>query len=186
MAAIAAETLVDLNAHLQNYRVFCVTTQRDTDKMWREYAEGHQGIALRVQPNVEKDSHLRLFRKVEYREKRPPVYEDTKLFVEDRLFGDPDKVMRMGTEKIIYVKTLKWQDETEYRVSPFMGQGDEPWDAGFYPDEIPELYLGASMRLDNLAEIVRLARRANPSIRIFQAERGCGGSLTYRELAAIR
>lgn len=168
MQLVADETIIDLDKHLQDYRVFCVTTNRDSEKMWRAYAETHRGIALRVQPSIEKDSHLLLFRKVEYREKRPPLYEDTKVFVEDALFGDKDKVKRLGAERIIYSKPLQWQDKAEYRVAAYVGKGDIPWDAGFYADEIPELYLGSSMLLSDMVRIIKLARLANPSIRIFK------------------
>lgn len=106
------------------------------------------------------------------------------MFVEDLLFGDQDNVRRLGSERIIYSKTLKWQDEAEYRVAAPVGEGDVPWDAGFYADEIPELYLGSSMLLADMAQIVRLARRANPAIRIFQARRAEDNTIAFCELPA--
>jgi len=47
----------------------CVTTHKDSEKMWSGYAENHKGIALRIEANVAKDSKFQLFRKVTYREK---------------------------------------------------------------------------------------------------------------------
>jgi len=66
----------EINEHMAT-RVLCVTTHKDSEKMWSGYAENHRGIALRIEPNVAKDSKFQLFRPVIYREKRPPLYEDT-------------------------------------------------------------------------------------------------------------
>lgn len=185
MEALAHDTIKDLNVHFQAYRVFCTTTHRDSEKMWNDYAEGHRGIALRIQPNIAKDSHLRLFRKVEYREQRPPLYNNTLEFLTGSFFGDQVARNRKMADATIYTKTLQWQDEEEYRVAaPDVVEGDLPWDAPFHPDEIPELYLGSAMPLADMTPIIQLARRANPAVRIFQAERAEDDSLTYRELLA--
>lgn len=179
MLALAADIVIDINKHFQTYRVFCVTTHLANEKMWLNYAEAHHGIALRVAPNIEKDSHLRRFKKVDYQEKRPPLYADATTFATTCFFGDQLKRHSEMSDRIIYTKTLQWQDEAEYRVAAPVGVDDEPWDAGFYPDEIPELYLGMSMKVRDLADIMRLARRANPDIQIFQAERKDDGSIAF-------
>src|SRR5579883_3165476 len=52
----AAAFLKELNRHLQDTRVLCVTTHRASEQMWFGYAEKHKGIALRIEPNLAKDS----------------------------------------------------------------------------------------------------------------------------------
>ncbi|MGA9133525.1 MAG: DUF2971 domain-containing protein, partial [Candidatus Sulfotelmatobacter sp.] len=101
------------NEFLQGYRVLCVTTHKNSEKMWSDYADNHKGAVLRIEPNVAKDSKLQLFRPVVYREKRPPLYDDTLEFIADSLFGDQEARPKAMLEKIIYAKTLKWQHEGE-------------------------------------------------------------------------
>jgi hypothetical protein len=73
-----AEALVqDINGYMQATRVLCVTTHKDSEEMWSGYAENHKGIALRIEPSLPKDSKFKLFRPVIYREKRPPLYENS-------------------------------------------------------------------------------------------------------------
>jgi hypothetical protein len=84
----AEDFIKEINEFMQDYRVLCVTTHKDSDKMWSGYAENHKGIALRIEPNVAKDSKFQLFRRVEYRKARPPLYDDTLDFLADSIFGD--------------------------------------------------------------------------------------------------
>lgn len=176
MRALATETLDWVNGFMQDYRVFSVTKHRDSEKMWNDYAGKRSGIALRVEPCIEKDSHLRLFRPVEYRERRSPLYKNAEDFSANALFADKDAHVKALIENIVYTKTLNWKDEGEYRVvGPFDGPKDDPWDLLFHPEEIPELYLGDKMRVADLVEIIGLARTVNPSIAIFQVEHNCVG-----------
>src|SRR5258707_900388 len=68
--ALAIGTIDGVNEFMQRHRVFCVTTHKDSEKMWSGYAENHKGIALRVEASPTKDSKFELFRPVTYREKR--------------------------------------------------------------------------------------------------------------------
>jgi hypothetical protein len=70
---------------MQGYRVLCVTTHKNSEKMWSDYGEDHKGAVLRIEPNVAKDSKLQLFRPLVYREKRPPLYDDTLEFISPAL-----------------------------------------------------------------------------------------------------
>jgi hypothetical protein len=47
LRATAETTIRDVNAFMQGMRVLCVTTRKDSYKMWSGYAENHKGIALR-------------------------------------------------------------------------------------------------------------------------------------------
>ena len=84
----AKQFIAEINEFMQGYRILCVTTHKDSERMWSVYAETHKGIALRIEPNVAKDSKLQLFRPVEYRKERPSLYDDTLDFIADSLFGD--------------------------------------------------------------------------------------------------
>jgi hypothetical protein len=58
MRALAESTIKEVNEFMQGWRVLCVTTHRDSEKMWSGYSENHKGIALRIEPNVAKDSQV--------------------------------------------------------------------------------------------------------------------------------
>jgi hypothetical protein len=114
----------DINEFMQQYRVLCVTIHNDSEKRWCAYAENHKGIALRIEPNFAKDSKFQLFRPIEYREKRPPLYDDTMDFIAGGLFGDQEARRKAMLEKIVYSKTLPWQHEGEYRLAIPLGKGE--------------------------------------------------------------
>ena len=175
-----AEMLVnEINKFMQGYRVLCVTTHKDSEKMWSDYAENHKGIALRIEPSVAKDSKFQLFRPVIYREKRLPLYEDT-LELIDSLFVNQQTHLRAMVEKIVYAKTLKWEHESEYRLAIPMRQNEEPWNTRpYHPEEITEMYLGLAMQEADKDDIVRMAQAVNLNIAIFTAKRGSEGDLEF-------
>jgi hypothetical protein len=172
----------EINEFMQDYRVLCVTIHKDSERMWSDYAENHKGIALRIEPNVEKDSKFQLFHPVEYREKRPPLYDDTLCFIAGSLFGDQEARRKAILEKIVYSKTLAWQHEGEYRLAIPLRKDEPPWNTlRYHPEEITELYLGLAMTKDDKEEIVAKVRALNPEIAIFQAGRDANTRLTFNQ-----
>lgn len=181
--ARAQAHLSEINEFMQDYRVLCVSTHKDSERMWTEYAEKHKGISLRIQPNLAKDSKFQLFRPVMYREKRPPLYEDTLDFIAGALFGDHEARIEEIIERIIYAKTLDWRHEGEYRlVIPYM-KDERPWTTlSYHPEEITELYLGLEMEKSDIEDIVGKAHIVNRDIEIFRAKRDGGGKLVFDQL----
>jgi Protein of unknown function (DUF2971) len=166
------EFIKEINDHLQLNRVLCVTTQIGSEDMWSDYAENHKAVALRIEPNIAKNSKFQLFRPVIYREKRPPLFEDSLDFMASILFGDQEEHRKATLDKIVYSKTLKWEHENEYRLVIPMRQHEQPWDTlPYHPEEITELYLGHSIDNTDLAKIVIRARAINPNIAIFRTKR---------------
>lgn len=180
MRSRAKEHLKEINAFMQRMRVLCVTTNRDSERMWEEYAQQHKGIALRIEANIAKDSKFQCFQPVIYRETRPPLHDDTLEFIAGGLFGDHEARIRAIMDKIICSKTLKWQHESEYRLAIPLGQNEEPYDTlKYHPEEITELYLGSAMDKADEEDVLAKARALNPDIRVFQAKRGTGGAITF-------
>ena len=151
--------------------------------MWEEYAENHQGIMLRIEPNVARDSKFQLFRQVEYCDSRPPFYHDVLDFVAGGLFGDQEARRRASVEKVIYTKTLKWAHENEYRLAIALRTTEEPWDVvKFHPEEATELYLGLATTPADKENLTKLAMALNPNIAIFQAIRSPNDTLTFEKI----
>ncbi len=179
----ATQFIVEINEFMQGYRILCATTHKDSERMWSVYAECHQGIALRIEPNVTKDSKFKLFRPVIYRKRRPPFYDDTLGFVANSLFGDKEAWRKATIEKIVYSKTLSWQYEGEYRLAIPVRNGEPPWNTlKYHPEEITELYLGYAMKQVDKEEIVSKAKALNPEIAIFQTIRGADTTLTFHRI----
>jgi Protein of unknown function (DUF2971) len=176
-----AETFIkEINDYMQNCRVLCVTTHRASEAMWSGYAEDHKGIAIRIEPNLAKDSKFQLFKPVVYREKRPPLYDDTLEFIAGGLFGNLEARCRAALDKIAYAKTLPWQHEGEYRLVIPLRQGEEPWNTlAYHPEEITELYLGAAITDADKQDVVAKAKALNPQIAVFQAKRANEGRISF-------
>lgn len=177
---MAQAYILEINEFMQDYRVLCVSTHKNSERMWAEYAENHKGIALRIQPNLSKDSKFQLFRPVIYQEKRPPLYEDTLAFTAQALFGDRAFWTKRTLERIIYTKTLDWQHEGEYRLAIPIRKNEKPWNTlPYHPEEITELYLGGEMNKSDVEDIVAKAHLINPDIAIFHTKRDGDGKLIF-------
>lgn len=170
MRAQAEAFVTEINEFLQGYRVLCVTTHKDSEKMWSDYAENHKGVVLRIEPSLDKDSKFQLFRPIIYQDKRPPFYEDTLEFIAGSLFGDQEARLKTIVEKIVYTKTMTWAHESEYRLAIPLRQNEEAWNTlSYHSEEITELYLGAAMEQSDINEIIAMARAVNPNIKIFSS-----------------
>lgn len=179
----AQENIAEINEFMQGYRVLCVSTHKDSEHMWTEYAEKHKGVSLRIQPNLARDSKFKLFRPVIYREKRPPLYEDTLEFIAGSLFGDHETRIKEIVERIIYTKTLDWRHESEYRLAiPISQDENHGITLPYHPEEVTELYLGLEIEKSDIEDIIGKARIVNRDIAIFRAKRDGGGKLVFDKL----
>jgi len=176
-------TFVDeINDFMQGYRVLCVSESKDSERMWERYAQNNEGVVLRITPNVEKDSKFQLFRKVEYQDARPPLYESTVNFLEGTIFGDQKIIRKAMLDKIVYAKTREWEYEKEYRLAIPVHDDGQDWNTmPYHPEEITELYLGHKMTDEARSEIVGLARAVNPKISIFETRCGSDGKLSFHQ-----
>jgi len=180
MRMLFGAVVEEINERMQASRVLCVTTHKDSEKMWADYAENHKGITLRIEPNLAKDSKFQRFRPVIYREKRPSLYENTDEFIASSLFGHSETRKRAIVEKIVYTKTLKWAHEGEYRLEIPLRKNERPWNTDpYHPEEITELYIGLAMEQADADRIVGMALAVNPNIAIFRVKRESDGSLGF-------
>jgi hypothetical protein len=180
MRSISEEVIQQINAMMQATRILCVTTQINSEKMWTQYAENHEGIALRIEPSLEKDSKFQRFRPVSYREKRPPLFESADEFIAGAFWGNREARLREKNDKIICTKTLNWAHEREYRSANPLRKNEEPWDTvPYHPEEITELYLGLEMEEANAGRVISMALAINPKIAIYKVKRTPDGILGF-------
>ncbi len=179
----AQADIAEINEFMQGFRVLCVSIHKDSERMWTKYAEKHKGVCLRIQPNIAKDSKFQLFRPVIYREKRPPLFEDTLEFCAGALFGDREVRIKEVVERIIYSKTLDWQHEGEYRLAIPNFEHEVLWNTlPYQPEEITELYLGLEIEKSDMEDIVSKARDVHLDIAIYRAIRNGGGKLVFDQV----
>ena len=180
MKSVASLFIDEINEFLQSYRVLCVTRNLYSVRMWDEYAINHSGIAVKIQPNLSKDSKFKLFQEVQYHDKRPTMYKNPTQFIEDTLFGDKEQIITRCLKEIIYTKTRAWEHEEEHRLAVPVLDHEASWNIlPYHPEEITELYLGA--KIENLVkdEIVSSARIRNPKIKIFCARFQRNGAIMF-------
>jgi hypothetical protein len=171
----------EINQHMQRFRILCVSTLNDSERMWSRYGQEHQGIVVRILPNIEKDSKYQLFRPVVYCEKRPPLYESALSFQEGGLFGNQEARIKAAMETIIYSKTLDWKYESEYRLAIPVIPSEDDWTVmPYHPEEITELYFGAKATADFKTDIIGLAKTINPQISFYQMSHDACGNLAAR------
>jgi hypothetical protein len=160
--------VAEINAFMQGFRILCVSSRKDSERMWDRYAQAHSGVVLRISPNIDKDSKYQRFQPVTYQATRPTLYESAERFQEDSLFGDQEARIRIAMEKIVYAKTLDWEYEKEYRLA-IPVHTDDDWDTlGYHPEEISEIYLGAKACDEWKAEVIALGKGVNPRIVVQQ------------------
>ena len=165
---------------MQGHRVLCVTTDKASDRMWKEYAQHHQGVVLRIQPNVAKDSKFQKFAPVTYQEKRPSIYGNTLDLAKESLFGDQTARARSILDRTVYAKTNEHKFEKEYRLAIPLGEGEEDYRTlAYHPEEVTELYLATSMKAEDKADIIAKAKAINPEIAVFQAMRSVLGRIRF-------
>jgi hypothetical protein len=182
MRAKNKQFVEEINEFMQGYRILCVSELNDSSRMWERYAQSNEGVALRIVPNVKKDSKFQLFRRVKYQDSRPPLYDSTLSFLEGSIFGDQEKKRKAILDKIVYAKTREWEYEKEYRLAVPIHADGQDWNTmPYHPEEITELYLGHKITTESKDEIIRLAHTVNPEISIFETQCGSDGKLSFHQ-----
>jgi hypothetical protein len=170
----------EVNAYMQSFRILCVSSRKDSERMWDRYAEGHKGIVLKISPNIDKDSKFQRFLPVAYQSRRPTLYESAVSFQESSLFGDQLARIKDAMDRIVYAKTLEWEYENEYRLA-IPVHGDNDWDTlNYHPEELSELYLGVNAPDNWKAKVVALAESINPHIIVYEMFYNGNGNLLSR------
>lgn len=93
-----AAFIAEINTFMQGFRILCVSSRKDSERMWNRYADNHQGVVLKISPNIEKDSKYQRFQPVTYQAARPTLYESAERFQEDSLFADQEERIRSAMD----------------------------------------------------------------------------------------
>jgi hypothetical protein len=175
-AQILASSIENFNAlilaYLQEYRIFCISEKVDNVVMWSHYAEKHQGIAFQLGCVDELDNVLLAAKKIDYADNFVafPSAEDYAI----HLTGEKPINMVKLVEKLAYIKHTDWKYEKEWRVRiPTVNKFSETGVSlhAENPQIFQAMYLGCNMNNDNALNIISLARRELPNMKIYKALR---------------
>lgn len=125
-----------------DFRVFCVSEERDNLLMWAHYAKDHAGAVVELLSLPEEDNLLSAASKVEYVEKPLPFFTESEWI--DEIFS----INRINFSKLYYryptVKSLHWAYENEWRVwYPLSETPTSPYDEiPLRASEFKAIYLG--------------------------------------------
>lgn len=152
--------------------IFCASKRFDNYLMWAHYSQHHQGAVLEFVPNLSKDSILRLAEEVTYSEERPHLYRLHRDYLEKAMLKQTEEVLKAFTKEITTTKSLEWAYEEELRVyKPLcvdIFNGKRASIQYFHDDELRGVYLGCKMEKATRMNIMDLAERRNPKVKVFE------------------
>lgn len=152
--------------------IFCASKRYDNYLLWAHYADKHQGVVLEFNPNVEKDSMLRLVEEVKYSSDRPFLYENQKDFLMKSMFNGTTAILAEYTKKITKTKSIEWAYEEEVRLYQAMLvnvlEGKKNRCLTYHNDELRAIYLGCKMESETRKNIINMAKERNKEIQVFE------------------
>lgn len=149
---------------LAEVRVFCVTTERESADMWRDYAANGSGIVLELVHIPEDSTALLAARQVDYSAEPPVIGSGEDFF----LYGENDRLTKAALQAIVSSKRIEWSHQNEWRVVWWLREPDGSLytDYTFLPGELASLRFGPAASIEFRDEIVSLVRERYPHCRI--------------------
>lgn len=166
------DTLLQMKLAFESSGIFCASKRSNNYLLWAHYADKHRGAVLEFVPNIEKDSMLKLVEEVEYSNQRPHLYHSHRDYLFKANFQATMTVLDDYTRRITKTKSKEWEYEEELRLyQPLLIntlEGKRHHFLTYHGDELRGVYLGCRMSSIDRQEILTLARRRNPAVRIFE------------------
>jgi hypothetical protein len=156
---------------LQDWGIFCSSTNKDSLLMWSHYADHHRGVVLELQPKIQKDSVLLASRPVKYSDERPLIYKTLRDLLEKSFFMSLENSSTKTMEDLVFTKRSEWSYEDEYRLAipGLINSGSSVAYMPFYSEELVRIYFGCRMTDAQKAALKGLARNLNPAVKFSRA-----------------
>lgn len=168
---------------LPSLRVFCVSENREDLLMWAHYGKDHTGAVLEFLSLPDEDNALSVAKPVHY-VGHPPAFFSESDWIDEIL-----SLRRLDMNKLymgyVYHKSSHWSYEKEWRVwYPSSAPSTELFeDMSIRQSEFVALYLGCRAEAPFIQQVVSMARKAFPRIKIFKAHKENNAySLRYESL----
>ncbi len=153
-------------------RVMCLAEENDNLLMWSHYSKSHTGAVFKLNAIDELDVSFLMARKVEYSREYPLLATEEE-WINHLLYINRIDFGRRQAD-LFYIKGEDWCYEKEWRIS--ITSEDYPLGGAIYFKEPPEvfgaIYLGCRMPQGDQEQIMELASRSLPNMKIYQAVQG--------------
>ncbi|MGA3083359.1 MAG: DUF2971 domain-containing protein [Thermodesulfobacteriota bacterium] len=169
--------VTEIQKVFNSYGIFCSSKTKDSTLMWSHYGNHHEGVVLKFQPDIKKDSFFLASKSINYSQARPVFYKSSKDLLQSYLTNEPP--IDTMIEKIIFTKSLDWAYEMEYRIAipDLIPNGKKYVTLNFNPKELSAIYFGSRMIDEKKNRLILLAKKLNPGVEFYQA------SMAKREYA---
>lgn len=158
----------ELQKHLKNVRVLCVSEAHDNVVMWSHYANDHKGVVMRLQCIDEIDNTLLAAKKIGYN-KKLPVIASLDEMVKNTLGIQKHNYAKLFTD-LSYVKHNDWQYEREWRVAfPEAATTGLHKDIQENPRVFGSVYMGCRIEPVDETDILSLLRGPLSHVEVYKA-----------------
>jgi hypothetical protein len=161
-AELTSNVQGEVRANLEKVtRIFCLSADGASKRLWPHYANGHKGVALHFR--VSTRNIFGQARKVEYSTVRQPV------LIPLQYTGDYDEVMK----RLTLCKGDDWAPENEYRIILYAGDPPLADPSGrfvsFEPQDLTGITLGLQISDADRSMVLRWVEDRKPTLKVFQA-----------------
>jgi hypothetical protein len=158
----------EVRVHMADSKILCLSEVPDSTVMWTHYAEGHQGLVLRVKSIPELDSAWGAARPVQYMADMPRLLDNE--FLADLLSGRVSMNVETIMDRLVYTKSTDWVYEREWRI--FAGSGRNARasyeDIPFSAQELDAVILGNRMPEEERSMFIEIIRSRYPHAQILE------------------
>ena len=145
-------------------RVLCLSEIHNDILMWGHYTNNHKGGTLKFKSGKDLVLDNVEIHPISYREERP-----TKDFPSRFLDGVLGISKTLDITKYLYVKSLHWEYEHEWRLLRMASNEDEAEFHNFPPKVLKEIYLGCKISQEDKLKVKDLLIDKFSHVKVFQA-----------------
>lgn len=149
---------------MKSSSVFCLTEKKDNLLMWAHYADNHTGIVVKFRDVPEKDSPIKLAKKITYSHNIPKI-----------------SIAKIATNGITiqelqdiytFTKSTHWEYEKEWRIVGGLRDTSKTHEIlPFAKEEVADVYLGCRINSGNKQKILEIIKTKYPWAGIYQAHK---------------
>ncbi len=153
-------------------RVCCFSQACDHMLMWSHYSEMHRGFVLGFNAKILEATWRVRARPVQYCKQLPEI-ESLGELVDHLVFGKPYEGIPFGPEEVANVKANQWSYEMEWRFVTLRNSSESGLKSvrAFPPSALEMVIAGCRSEVADRHRVFRMARRANPFVKLARAER---------------
>lgn len=169
-----------------DFRIFCLSIEKDNHHLWNKYAEEHKGVVIELACRDSSDSPWLIAKPVEYVNEK-----DLFITVEDWaeiLILEPNKAVECIFEKCTLRKAKdnkhKWSEQNEWRIPSFCRHHETGTvsDYGVNPNDFSAVYFGHKMDSETQDNLLSLLVGELGHVSAFRCELDSSQNISFRKL----